>query len=222
MYFYFLVEDSSGKVLVDLLMKKIQSKYRDIDIYYDIKAFKGLGGFTKKNTVKETKTGKLLNDLTTFLKGFNKSLGGLSYNATVVIVVDNDNRNTEDFRRTLDEIVDRNSITIDHVFAIAVEEMEAWLIGDINAVLTAYPNAKRHVLDEYIQDSICGTWETLANAIYRGGLAKMRKECPSYMDIGRVKAEWAKKIGTYIDIENNNSPSFKMFMEEVQRRCVNM
>ena len=63
MHFQFLVEDASSSVLIKKIMDKIING-SSIDTY-NCKAFKGIGGFTKKNTVKETHTGKLLNDLAT-------------------------------------------------------------------------------------------------------------------------------------------------------------
>lgn len=51
---------------------------KNVELYpnatYDCKGFRGIGGFTRKNTIKETKTGKLLNDLATYLRGFDRSL----------------------------------------------------------------------------------------------------------------------------------------------------
>lgn len=215
MYFYFLIEDESGKRLIDAVMQKIQVEYKNV--FYECKAFRGIGGFTKKNTVKETKTGKLLNDLTTYLKGFNKSLANTD--SAVVVVLDNDDRNPKKFKSELTDVITRNSITLDHVFAIAVEEMEAWLLGDENALSAAYPSAKKSVLNEYVQDSICGTWEVLANAVYPGGLAKMKKACPTFREIGTIKAEWAEKIGVFINLDNNKSPSFNYFINEIKSRC---
>ena len=81
MHFQYLVEDISGENLIRVLMDKYVQSYPDVT--YDCKSFHGIGGFTKKNTVKETKTGKLLNDLATYLRGFNKSL----QNFPAVIVV---------------------------------------------------------------------------------------------------------------------------------------
>ncbi len=102
MHFQFLVEDASGEELIRVLMRKVESTY---PVTYDVKSFKGLGGFTPKNTVKETKTGKLLNDLATYLRGFNKSFAG--YRATVFIVLDNDTRDTNKFRRSCNTLLKR-------------------------------------------------------------------------------------------------------------------
>lgn len=217
MYFYFLAEDLSSKFLIDELMSKFQHIYKDL--YYDCKAFRGIGGFTKKNTVKETKTGKLLNDLSTYLRGFNKKLTGI--NATVIVILDNDERCADSFRKEIEDTISHNNITIDHILAIAVEEMEAWLLGDSNALYKAYPNAKKNIVSGYKQDSICGTWETLANAIYPGGLAKMKKECPTYMEKGKIKSEWAARVGKHMDIHNNASPSFQYFISEMTKRLDN-
>lgn len=79
---------------------------------YDCKGFHGLGGFTKKNTVKETKTGKLLNDLATYLRGFNRSLQNIP--AAIFIVLDNDDRDTGEFRQQMEDVAPKNMIQIDN------------------------------------------------------------------------------------------------------------
>ena len=214
MYFQFLIEDMSSAELVKILMDKIAEKSQKIE--YDCKYFHGLGGFTKKNTVKETKTGKLLNDLATYLKGFSKSLQNIQ--AAIIVVLDNDDRDTNNFQRQLREIAEQNEIKTDHVFCIAVEEVEAWLLGDEEAVKAAYPSAKLQVLHSYVQDSICGTWEVLADTVYPGGLAKFRKNCPTYVDVGKYKTIWAKEIGIHMIISKNKSPSFQTFISEIQKR----
>ena len=216
MHFQFLIEDQSSAALIEILMQRISA--RTSNVTFSCKAFKGLGGFTKKNTVKETKTGKLLNDLTTYLRGFNKSLQG--FPSAIFVVLDNDERDTDKFRDELNQIARQNNITVDHVFCIAVEEIEAWFLGDENAILAAYPSAKLAKLHTYVQDSICGTWEFLAEVVYPGGLFKLQRDCSSYMEIGRYKYEWAKNIGVHMDMEHNNSPSFMYFISEINKRMV--
>ena len=215
MYNQFLVEDKSSEQLIDILMQKFTLMYPDT--IYNCKSFHGIGGFTKKNTVKETKTGHLLNDLATYLRGFNKSLQ--NFPSVIVIVLDNDDSNTDELRNSLEQVANQNMITVDHVFCIAVEEVEAWLLGDHEAIASAYPNVKQSVLHSYVQDSICGTWETLADAIYPGGYPKLMKNAVSYRAIGIIKAEWSKNIAVYMKFDSNNSPSFNYFFSELQRRA---
>lgn len=135
MYFQFLIEDLSSSILIDIIMKKISQQYPEV--IYKNKSFHGLGKLTKTNSVKETKNGTLLNDLATYLRAFNKSLQGI--NAAIFIIVDNDDREPNIFQNELQMVAQKNNITADHVFCIAVEEVEAWLLGDKNAVLSAYP-----------------------------------------------------------------------------------
>ena len=214
MYFQFLVEDKSGSILIEKLMGKICQSHTSVE--YRCKSFKGLGGFKKKATPTDTKTGKLLNDLSVYLKGFDKSLQGIE--ATIIVVVDNDARNTMEFRSKLEDVAVQNDISIDHVFCIAVEEMEAWLLGDKDAIKRAYPNAKLSMMKSYQQDSICGTWEVLADVVYPGGVRQMKKECQTYMEIGAWKCEWAGKIGEKMRIDENGSPSFRDFITNIRRR----
>ena len=214
MHFQFLIEDQSSAALIEILMGRISSTNESIT--FNCKPFRGIGGFTKKNTVKETKSGKLLNDLATYLRGFNKSLQYIP--AVIIVVLDNDTRNTKEFLAELKQVARQNKINLDHVFCIAVEEVEAWLLGDEAAVLAAYPSAKLQQLHTYEQDSICGTWEVLADVVYPGGVSKLKKDCPTYIEIGKYKREWARKIGIHMDIAHNNSPSFNYFITEINKR----
>lgn len=214
MHFQFLVEDRSSTELISILMDKIVST--NSNVTFNCNVFRGIGGFTPKNTVKETKTGKLLNDLATYLRGFNHSLQGIP--ATIIVVLDNDDRDVETFREELENVARQNMILVDHVFCVAVEEVEAWLLGDKNALTTAYPSARTQALRDYMQDSICGTWEILADVVYRGGISKIKKDKFSYMEIGKLKSEWAKNIGIHMSLENNASPSFNYFIQEIRKR----
>ena len=219
MHFQFLIEDPSGEAMVKLLMEKVHEEYPEITM--DYKGFHGIGKFPqKKGTAKEIKTGKLLNDLAVYLDGFNKSFIKIpNYPVAVFVVVDNDDNNPAEFRKKLEEVAQKKNITIDHVFCLAIEEMEAWLLGDETALFAAYPKAKRNIYQTYVQDSICGTWEKLADVIYPGGSLRMKKDNPSGKGIGKIKMEWATNIGARMDLNNNASPSFNFFVDEIRKRA---
>lgn len=214
MHFQFLIEDRSGEALIHQIMSKYLSNKPHIT--YGCKSFHGIGHFKKGPNPKNVKTQTLLTDLSIFLKGFEKSLRGIP--ATIVVVVDNDDRNPEEFRKQLEQVAASSMIMIDHIFCIAIEEMEAWLLGDRQAIEQAYPHARFSLLNDYVQDSICGTWEKLASALYKGGLKQFKKDCPTFRQVGTYKLEWAERIGQYLNLENNKSPSFQYFIRELNKR----
>jgi hypothetical protein len=101
------------------------------------------------------------------------------------------------------------------MFRLAIEEMEAWLLGDRPALHRAYPRAKKEILSRYQQDSVCGTWELLAEAIYPGGHGTIKKA--GWPLPGQVKHEWVTRIGPHMNVENNASPSFCKFRDGLRR-----
>ncbi len=88
------------------------------------------------------------------------------------------------------------------------------MLGDRNAVKAAYPRAKDQVLKAYVQDSICGTWERLADAVYPGGSQKLRQL--GWPHTGRAKCEWANNIAPHLDVESNQSRSFQVFRDGIR------
>lgn len=213
MYYQFLTEDRSGAALIEIVMEKIKQTHPDLS--YQIKPFGGIGHLPKGNTAKDIKTKKLLNSLPTYLRGFDKSLRNIS--AVIVVVLDNDDRDAAKFQKELEAVAEQNRIIVDHIVCLAIEEIEAWLLGDEDAVRAAYPQARLSVLHSYVQDSICGTWETLADAVYKGGQQKMKKQ--HFSERGRIKNEWAREIGAHLDLTNNRSPSFNRFLSELYKRA---
>lgn len=140
-------------------------------------------------------------------------------NVAIVIVLDNDKRDNAEFRRQLEKIAQKAEIATDCVFCIAVKEMEAWLLGDENAIADTYPAVRKKYIKAYKQDAIGDTWEVLANAIYPGGLNGLQKKSKtSYSEIGKAKCEWADKIGKNLTLEQNRSPSFQYFLSSLQVR----
>lgn len=217
MFIQFLIEDYSTEVLVCHVMKKIQEVYKTGEIYYSIRSFKGIGHLPKEGSIQERKTGQLLNDLPLYLRGFNKSLSGMS-DAQIIVVLDNDMRDPEEFQQKLQKIVIQQMINTRCTFCLAIKEMEAWLLGDRQAIIEAYPNARMQYMENYEQDALVNTWEILADVVYPGGLnALIKKADGAYQWVGIQKAEWADKIGEKLHLEQNNSQSFQKFLNEIKR-----
>lgn len=151
-----------------------------------------------------------------FLRAFDKKFK--AFEAAVIVVLDNDDRDIDEFNEELIEMAKKTGVSIDYVFCIAVEEMEAWLLGDKEALFRAYPQAKESVYKEYIQDSICGTWELLADVVFPGGIRRLKKICDSYSQIGKYKFEWANNISEFMNLNDNKSPSFRFFIDELRKR----
>ena len=78
----------------------------------------------------------------------------------------------------------------------------------------AYPKAKAKVLNSYKNDSICDTWELLAEAVFPGGLSVLKKK--GKQAIGIEKSTWAEKIAPEMNVEQNTSPSFCYFRDKIR------
>jgi hypothetical protein len=166
----------------------------------------------------KTDAGKriLLDQLPKLLQGYGKAFQ--HYNdATVVVVCDLDDKNKDEFIAELEHIKERCSPQPRALFCLAIEEMEAWYLGDMPAVKRAYPSAKMEYLSKYINDSICGTWELLADAIYKGGHVALKKS--GWHIVGMEKSKWASNIPPHMDPLVNASPSFNEFVKRVSNLC---
>ena len=213
-YIEILVEDKSGGILIEKIMEKYVIDKRNVT--YRIHSFKGIGKIPSKATrISQIKSKRLLTDLPMYLKGMSSSLENMQGKKAIFVILDSDNKDCVKLKCSLMQMYQELQISVQVFFCIAIEEMEAWLLGDSKALLTAYPMAKRQLLQKYIQDSIIGTWEYLADIIYKGGLQALRKNASSYYEIGIFKCECARSIGALLDIRRNISPSFKYFISKL-------
>ena len=207
MHFEILVEDQSGKITLQALIEKIIGLDKHS---YRIHPYKGIGHIPKNlHKVASPQKRILLDRLPSLLRGYGKSLQYM--NAAVIVIVDLDQRDCFSFKKELLDILELCNPQPTTLFRIAIEEGEAWLLGDINAVKAAYPEARNQALNSYEQDSICGTWEKLADAIYMGGAHRLKQLGWPYT--GQAKCEWARNIAPHIDVESNKSPSFQVLRD---------
>ena len=197
MHFEVLVEDRSGSIALEHIFEKILGVKNSVHSW-KIHPQKGKQ--------------RLLKRLPQLLRGYGKSLQ--QYGA-VVVVVDLDTGNCRAFKQELLSVLEACEPRPKALFRIAIEESEAWLLGDRDAVKAAYPSAKTAVLDGYVQDSLCGTWEVLADAVHPGGSARLKEL--SYPYTGTAKCEWAEKIAPRMNVDRNRSKSFQAFRDGVRK-----
>jgi hypothetical protein len=207
------VEDLSGKRALEILMPKLIASEHT----YTIHSYKGIGRIPKSMTdTRDASKRILLENLPKLLKGYGRTFAGYSptYKAAVIVVCDLDDNDRRKFLADLNAILNACNPKPQAHFCLAIEEGEAWFLGDRAAVTAAYPNAKSDVLDSYVNDSICGTWERLADALYPGGAKRLTQR--GSQAVGAEKFKWAENISPGMKVEENASPSFQFFRETVR------
>ena len=132
MHFTVLVEDRSGKAALDILVPKIIGPRHTFRVH----AYKGIGRI-RRNIAGTAGAGHrlLLEQLPKLLRGYGKAFAGYpgGYEAVVVVVCDLDDRCLKAFRQELFTVLNACSPKPETRFCIAIEEGEAWLLGDIAA-----------------------------------------------------------------------------------------
>lgn len=90
---------------------------------------------------------------------------------------------------------------------LAVTELEAWFLGDRDAIQAAYPRVHAHHFKglQRNPDTIRDAWETLHHVLQKGG----------YYLTSKAKVEWAENIAQHLDPDplHNSSDSFRYFCE---------
>ena len=209
MHVVVLTEEKSAKPVVESLLCKLLHQGKDTK---RIVSHPGLGKLpSKKSNGVVKQKNQLLANLPNFLRAYGKQYEYDERACLVVVLMDADNKDYENFLPELNEIKNTAAPKLHCLFCFAVEELEAWYFGDWDAVRAAYARAKK--LD-YQQDSICGTWEKFADAVYPGGAQELRKL--GYPQIGMAKCKWAENIAPKMCIEKNKSPSFNKFCNGIR------
>ena len=213
MHFEVLVEDQSGKKALDILISEItdgQATYRVIN-------YRGSGRIPKNlKPTSDANKRILLDQIPRLLRGYGKTFADYpsNYSAAVILICDLDDKCLKTFRQELLDVLDSCNPKPETRFCIAIEEGEAWLLGDIPAIKAAYPKAKNDILNNYKNDSVCGTWELLADSVFAGGSAELTER--GWQAVGREKYEWAEKIAPHMDVDANASPSFRYFRDKMR------
>lgn len=213
MHFEILVEDRSGKRMLEILVPKIIGG----DHTFTVHAYKGIGRIPQGlRGSSEPRKRILLDQLPKLLNGYGRTFANYppGYPAAVIVICDLDDRCQKKFRHELQDLLLRCRYQPETHFCFAIEEGEAWFLGDLSAVKAAYPHAKEQILNHYCPDSICGTWEKLADAVYPGGSKKLLEQ--GWQAVGREKSLWSQKIAPHMNIDVNQSPSFCYFCNKMR------
>ncbi len=141
----------------------------------------------------------LLDQLPAKIRAYGHALD--SATDRVLVLVDLDQNNCVDLKRRLLKTWRSCDPRPVAKFRIAIEETEAFYLGDSVAIKKAFPKAKLYKKRDYVQDSICGTWELFAQVI--GARSEDKKA-------------WAKQMAPHLGTawtgkRANKSPSFRQF-----------
>lgn len=138
----------------------------------------------------------LLDQLPAKMRAFGRALDPAT--DAVLVLVDADRDDCRDLKQEIVAALAHCNPAPRHLIRIAVEETEAFYLGDLPAVRRAFLRVKPGQLREYVQDSQDGTWERFQR--YVG----WRHE---------AKVKWAQMMGAELDVARhgrslNKSPSF--------------
>lgn len=153
------------------------------------------------------------------LRSLRGRLTGYSYwlpdDWRIVVLVDEDREDCHELKFQLETVaVESGLVTKSRaagqrfqvVNRIAIEELEAWFLGDLEAVRAAFPRLSRGLLSnpKYANPDHVprGTWETLERILQRAG----------YYKAGMAKTDAALRIATHMVPDRNRSRSFQVFM----------
>lgn len=220
--FEVLVEDKSGSIVVYKLLAEFLKECYEIDSSrIHIHPHRGCGheNFNWDERPSINKHG-LLFELPAKLRAYS-SLYRPNNKFILIVIMDADNHSGVYLKEKLSQMCSLYAPEIPCVKALAVEELEAWLLADEQAIAKAYPNYRKNLYPSYIQDSICGTWEFLCKLVEDETIIKeIFKEANDQKNLhknnyGYYKYQWAFKISRFLSWKANVSPSFKVLINDL-------
>ncbi len=194
MYLEILVEEVSAEVALQILLPRMIGT----DVSFTIHPFQG-----KHN---------LLRKLPSRLRGYRY----WDSDTRIVVLLDSDTPDCHEQKQHLEQLardaglltktVQQNQPPFQVINRLAVRELEAWFLGDMEAIRAAYPrvSTKAAQNNQYRNpDTIVHTWEALERLLQQSG----------YFPGGLKKLETARKIAQYMEPARNCSPSFQVFYQ---------
>lgn len=198
MFLEFYVEEPSAEAALIYLVPQILDR-QDFD--FDIHPFQG-----KRD---------LLRKLPDRLKAYRH---WINEDWRVIVLIDRDNDDCYQLKQKLEQIAADAKLStrsrrgtegkFQIINRIAIEELEAWFFGDVDAIKLAYPRVPSNLAQQALYrdpDAIRGgTWEQLEKVLHDyhpGGLEKLRA---------------AEEISQYMNPNRNRSKSFQVFRDTLR------
>lgn len=184
MHFEVLVEEPSAEAALDIMLPKLLGKAHTYRIL----------NFGNKQT--------LLEELPIRLKAYAH---WIPPDYRIIVLIDEDRQDCFKLKARLIQAAREAGLQDRVLSRIAVEELEAWWFGDLEALRTVYPRLPK-TLDKRSpyrdpDDIAGGTWEALDRELKRAG----------YKEGLYSKTVAARNIAPHLDFERNRSRSFQVF-----------
>jgi Domain of unknown function (DUF4276) len=189
----FLVEGKSEQAFLELWCAKIPG-LPEVRVF----VHEGRGELPSDVDAKPgSRNRSLLHQLPAKLRSFEQTC---TKSDAVVVLIDLDNDDLETLRSSIENLAEKVAPSTNVRVCFAVEELEAFYLGDLAAIKRAYPNADHARARNHTPDEICGTWELFGSIID---------------DDRGDKVGWAKVMGKSVTVHasKSRSPSFKDFAE---------
>lgn len=199
MHLEILVEEPSAEAALVNLLPRIVGE----NVTFKIHPHQGKGDLLKKLPAK--------------LKGYRR---WIPKDCKIVVLIDRDGDDCHELKKQMESIAGdcgfttisglggKGNFTV--INRIAIEELEAWFFGDVEALRRSYPEVPETLAEkrQYRNpDAIGGgTWEALERVLKKAG----------YYPRGYPKIAGAKRISAHMDPEVNRSKSFQVFREALK------
>ncbi len=143
----------------------------------------------------------LLHQLPAKLRAWNSSLDPQEHR--VVVLLDADTDDIGKLRQEVEAAATELAPRLQVLVALAVEETEAFYLGDLAALKAVWPQADMEKARAYEPDSVCGTAELFGKIVGDGGLNKV---------------DWASRISPRLTTKpaESRSPSFRRMCQDLQ------
>lgn len=211
MHFEILVEGQTELTTLSILLPEIIGEF-DNPHTWKIHKHQGIGALPiDLDQIPEKQNRTLLHNFPSKLQAYGKTM---TDREMVVLLLDLDEvEDCIEFKNRLLAVLEICEPKPKLLVRFAVEEIEAWFLGDVEAIKKAFAEPKIHLLNGYIQDSICGTWELLAEIVHEGGLANLIQYGRRSTRVLEQKRIWAARIAPHMNADSNNSESFRWFRQ---------